>query len=198
MTRFGTIVTIALGAFVLNACSSTKLETAWQAPAASPVAFTKVLALAITSDKAQRRVTETEICRQVQTATCVPAYTIIPETETLDVEKAKARVKAAGFDGAIVFRVVSAREKVTYVPPSYGPSFWGYYGHALPTTYAPGYEHTDTLVRVETSVYSVSADQLIWVGTTETMNPSSVPDLVGEVAAEVAADMRKRGLLAAK
>ena len=54
---------------------------------------------------------------------------------------------------------------------------------------------SDTLVKVETTVYDLKADQLVWVGTTETLNPKDVPELVDGVATAVAADMREHGLL---
>lgn len=186
---------LAALALLASACSATKVVTAWLAPDQGEVRFSKVLALAISDDQAFRRTAEKAICEQVQPVDCQPASKVLTPEQLRDVEAAKAAVKAAAFDGAVVFRVVSEREKVTYVPPSYGPTFWGYYGYAFNTAYAPAYYHTDTLVRVETSIYSVGGDRLIWVGTTETMNPDSVPGLVDEVAKAVGGDMRKQGLL---
>jgi hypothetical protein len=183
-------------ALLASACSATKVVTAWRAPDEGEVRFSKILALAISDDEAFRRAAEKAICEQVQPVDCQPASKVLTPEQMRDVAAAKAVVKAAGFDGAVVFRVVSEREKVTYVPPSYGPTFWGYYGYALNTAYAPAYYRSDTLVRVETSIYSVGGDRLIWVGTTETMNPKSVPGLVDEVAKAVGGDMRKQGLLA--
>jgi hypothetical protein len=198
MTRLIRVATCAITALAASACSSTKLTTAWRVPAAQPVAFTRILALAISDNQSFRRTVEEEICKRVQPVPCQEAYTVIPWDATYNVEEAKARVKAAGFDGAIVFRVIGEHEKVTWVPPTYGPTFWGYYGYAWPATYSPGYHRVDKLVRIETTIYSVTDDKLIWVGTTETMNPSSVPKLVDEVAGEVARDMREHGLLAAR
>jgi hypothetical protein len=185
-----------VAAVVVSACSSTKLTTAWRAPTQEPIRFTKVLALAINDSEAFRREAEDAICGRVQPTRCVAAYNVIPPGELSDVDKAKARVKAAGFDGAVVFRVVDARDRVTYVPPTYGPTFWGYYGYAAPMMVSPGYNQVDRLVRVETSIYSVTDDRLLWVGTTETVNPTSLPKLVEEIAAAVAKDMRKAGMLA--
>jgi hypothetical protein len=91
--------------------------------------------------------------------------------------------------------VVSADEKVTYVPPSYGPTFWGYYGYARPMAYDPGYIRTDTVVRVETSIYSLREDRLLWVASSETMNPKSVDTLVAEVAKAVRAELERSKLI---
>jgi hypothetical protein len=151
----------ALAIVAFCSCSSTKLVTQWQAPSVQPLSFTKVLALAIAPEASQRRKAEQALCKEVTSVPCEPAHRVIPESEMGDAQQAKALVQRAGFDGALVFRVVSAREKVTYVPPSYGPTFWGFYGYARPMVYAPGYARTDQIVRVETSIYSLREDRLL-------------------------------------
>jgi hypothetical protein len=112
-----------------------------------------------------------------------------------DIPAAKALVRKEGFDGALVVRVVSDREKVTYRPPSYGPTFWGYYGYTR--TYDPGYYHTEQLVRVETSIYSIAQDKLLWVGTTETVDPKSLSTLVEEVSKAVREELVLEGAIPA-
>jgi len=107
----------------------------------------------------------------------------------------KALVVRAGFDGAVVVRVVDTREKVTYKPPSYGPTFWGYYGYARPVARTPGYYRTDQILRLETSIYSITQDQLLWVGTTETMNPSSLPETVEAVVTAVRDELERDKLI---
>ena len=55
---------------------------------------------------------------------------------------------------------------------------------------------TDTIVSVETLVYSFVQDKLLWAGMSETMNPSRADELVRELAGKVASQMEKEGLLA--
>jgi len=189
-TTLGVLVALAF-----TSCSSTKLVTKWQAPSVEPLAFTKILALALAPEESLRRVAEEDLCAQVTSVTCKPAYLVIPESEMGDVAKMKALVQRAGFDGAVVFRVVSAKENVTYVPPSYGSTFWGYYGYARPIVYSPGYYRTDQIVRVETSIYSLRQDQLLWVATTDTVNPKSVDSLVEDVAKAVRRELEREKLI---
>jgi len=183
-------------AILAAGCATTKVTTAWRAPEARPITFTKVLALVPTDDQSLRRVGETEICKRVQPTSCTPSYSIFPQGALPPVDEAKARLRAAGFDGAVVLRLIGQREQQTYVPPTYGygPG-WDFYGRAYPMMISPGYVRSDTLVKVETTVYDLTADQLVWVGTTETLNPKNVPELVDGVATAVAADMREHGLL---
>ena len=176
-------------------CSSTRVVTQWQAPSVERLTFTKILALALAPEESLRRTAEADLCNQVTSVTCKPAYLVIPDSEMGDVDRMKALVQRAGFDGALVFRVVSADEKVTYVPPTYGPTFWGYYGYARPMAASPGYYRTDKVVRVETSIYSLREDRLLWVATTETMNPSSVNSLVEDVAKAVRRELERAKLI---
>ena len=182
-------------AITLSSCSSTHVVTAWRDPATSQITFTKILALVIGRDQASVRAGEDDLCHQVAKVTCKPAYLAIPDSMRSDIPAAKALVRKEGFDGALVLRVVSDREKVTYKPPSYGPTFWGYYGYTR--AYDPGYYHTDQLVRVETSIYSIAQDKLLWVGTTETVNPKSLSILIEEASKAVREELILEGAIPA-
>ena len=50
-------------------------------------------------------------------------------------------------------------------------------------------------MRVETLVYSLQQNKLIWAGQSKTTNPSRVDDFVRELAVGVAEEMKKAGLL---
>jgi hypothetical protein len=118
----------------------------------------------------------------------------IPDSMIAEVEKAKALTLKEGFDGAVVMRVVDARKRVTYVPPAYGPTFWGYYGAAWPIAHRGRY-HEDHVVVVETAIFSLARDRLLWIGATETLNPESLPELVEEVAEAVRGELVRRDLI---
>jgi hypothetical protein len=180
-------------AITLSSCSSTHVVTAWRDPATSQITFTKILALVIGGDQALVRAGEDDLCHQVSRVPCKPSYLAMPDSMRKDIPAAKALVRKEGFDGAIVLRVVSEREKVTYRPPSYGPTFWGYYGYTR--AYDPGYYHSDQLVRVETSIYSIAQDKLLWVGTTETVNPKSLGVLIEEVGKAVREELVLEGAI---
>jgi hypothetical protein len=50
-------------------------------------------------------------------------------------------------------------------------------------------------VRVETSIYTLREDQLLWVAPTETMNPKSVGSLVEDVAKAVRREREREKLI---
>jgi hypothetical protein len=96
-------------------------------------------------------------------------------------------------------RLIKSERQVTQVPGAYAmpyPRFWGCYGHAWPIVYDPGYLRTDTIVQVETKVYSLTDDKLIWADLSETFNPRDAQALVRSGAQAVANDLQKQGLIA--
>ena len=54
---------------------------------------------------------------------------------------------------------------------------------------------TDTVVTVETLVYSLKQHKLVWGGQSRTTNPNKVDDFVSEVAMTAAKELRKEGLI---
>jgi hypothetical protein len=92
-------------------------------------------------------------------------------------------------------RVVAVEREATWAPGTWTGTYYAYGGWPA---YYSGDVQVDTYVRVETNVYSVPDDRLVWASASETTNPSSVRSLVEKTAKAVADEMRKQGLLASK
>lgn len=186
--------------FAASGCATTRVAESWRNPDATATQFRKVLAVAVVDDPELRRRAEDEIISHLRSPDALPSRAVIPDAERGDVEKAKARLRAAGFDGAVVLRPLAVEERVTYVPPSYTvgpyPSFYGYYGHAWAHSYDPGYTRVDTILRVEVLIYSIERDALLWSGVTETFQPDSLREVVTDIAAAVVKVLERDGLLA--
>ena len=63
-------------------------------------------------------------------------------------------------------------------------------------TYSTGSVQTDEWVTIETLIYSLNQDKLLWAGTSRTSNPEGLQGLVTEVADAVASEVVKQGLIA--
>ena len=61
--------------------------------------------------------------------------------------------------------------------------------------YDPGYIRSETVLHIETLVYSLEQNKLIWAGQSKTTNPDSVDALVKELVGQVAGEMKKAGLV---
>ena len=191
-----------LGTGLMSCGPSTTLKNSWRDPSfTGPLEFNKVLVVMVTKDGSTRRTVEDDIAQRISAkrqVEAVPSYTILMESDLRNTEHAKQIVRDAGFDGAVMLRVVGVDKETTYVPGTY-PSpyynFWGYYDYAWPAVYDPGYMQTDTIVNIETMVYSIKDEKLVWTGTTESFNPSDVDDLVAGIGAAVSSEMAKEGLI---
>jgi hypothetical protein len=193
-----TAALIWVGAIAITGCAhSTELATSWRDPAATSARFHHVIALFVSRDAALRRSAEDRMASQI--AGGVPAYTIVPDSEVRDASRVQQRVRDAGFDGAVVMRVVGVELQPNYaVGNSWygGPTdLWGYWGTSWGYVYDPGYVMPDKIVTVESAVYSVPENKLIWAGRTETFNPSSLKKLIDGVVRVSVKRMRKEGLL---
>jgi len=196
MTKHPSRLTIGslLGIVLLGGCGMTRVTTTWKAPEVRTIRFTKVVAFVIAKDEAVRRNGEHELCQQIKSVPCAPAYAVVADANRGNVDALARQVDAAGFDGAVVLRYAGQRTEQTYVPTAAAP-LWGYYGYGWGVAYDPGYVRQDQLVEVETAVYSVPDRKLLWVGKTESMNPREVRRTVDEIADAVAAQMRKEGVI---
>ena len=187
---------VVAAAFVLAACGSTTLTDVWKAPDTARLQFKKVLVVAISKDITWRRTIEDELVRQIRDVQAVASYQFFADGEPRDWAGARERLKAAGFDGLVTFRLAGVDKQQTYVPPVYASrGIGGYWGYAWPAVATPGYTVTDTLVQVETLVYELGDDKLVWASRSRSFNPANSKDLVNEVVDAVRDEMKKQGLI---
>jgi len=179
--------------------TSTKLTAVWKAPDAAGTRFKKILVAAQTKEQATRRSMESHLVSRI--ANSQASYELMTEEETRDQARAKAKIAAAGFDGAVVVRFVGKDTQTTYVPGTtwYGPapygSFSGYWGYGWGAVYDPGYLVTDTIISLETHVYDIGKDKLIWASKSDTVSPTSMNDLVNSLVDATVAEMKKQKVL---
>jgi hypothetical protein len=193
---------------LLAACAGTPttFTSTWKSPdvhAVSPVGKT-IAAVFVTKNDGQRRSAEDLLVQDINAtgAHGVASYTIMPSGQGISGEEARKQLRAAGADGAVFMRVVGKDQQVTYSPGTAYPSYYGgfgpYWGYGWSTAYSPGYLQTDTLISVETLVYSLSSDKLLWAGTSTTQNPDNLGALISGVAGAVTQEMVKEGMLVTK
>ena len=197
MRAAGSLLVVCLAALVVGACASTKMTSTWRDPAIEQLQFRKVVGIALTADPTLRRLAEDEFVRAVGATQGIAGYTLIPDEELRDREAARARLEAAGVDGAVVYRLASVEERERWVPPTTYGGMWSYWGWAGPQVWEPGYLTTDQFVQVETAAYSVGDARLVWAGRSQTINPSTVEDLIDDVVRVTVAELRKEQLLPA-
>jgi hypothetical protein len=187
------------------ACSSTEFVSTWRSPTAQPLrlAGTKVVAVFMSKKEGVRRHAEDAMAREITKhgAQGVASYTVIDERLIRDEKFARSAFERLGFAGSVVMRVVGNQTQVTYTPsywtayPYYGHYWGGYWGWGWGSVYAPGYLETEKVVSVETLIYSLRQDQLVWAGVSRTTDPSNLDSFIEELAGAITDQMKSDGLL---
>ena len=204
-----TLLAAASLALLLAGCATTTFTSTWKAPDAQPLQFhagDKVIAMVMAGSTALRRSAEANLADELDKRGLkgVPAYTLISDADIKDETKANAAINAADAVGIVVMRPKGKEQKVSSTPsayygsPYYGGFWGGYYGYGWGGYYDPGTIRTDTYVSIETLIYDLRQNKLIWAGQSTTMNPSEVESFVGELAEAVSNELRKSGLVAAQ
>jgi hypothetical protein len=182
--------------------AKTKFQSVWKSPDAHGATFggKKVAALIIDKDESLRISGEEALVRELNARGMqgVASYTIVPREELQNPDKARVWYEQAGVEGVVAFRLVSDEKRRTWQPsswssPYYG-SLWGYYGYGWGTVYDPGYVRDDRVVSLETLIFSVPKNVLLWAGMSETENPKNAAAVVAEVVKEAAKELKKQGL----
>jgi hypothetical protein len=186
----------------LAAAPKPKFTSVFKTPAAREVSFAgkKVAALVITDDQGLRVAGEEALARELTARGLqgVAAYRIIPREETKVPERAKAWFEQSGVEGVVAMRPVSSEQKINYTPstwvnPYYG-TLWGYYGYGWGSVYVPGSSSRETVVTVETTIYSVSRDALLWAAVSETKDPKTLGTFVQDLVTASVKELQRQGL----
>jgi hypothetical protein len=187
--------------------TATVFSDSWKDPSAGRLAFKKVLVLAMHPEEIIRRSTENRMAENITRTEAIPAHTFLTQEDVRNVEAAKAKVRERGFDGAVIIRLLEVSEQERYAGGRYasdpvyrssaGPmySFWGYYGAYYPVIYESGYTVSREYLIIETRIYSVADEKLLWSGLSKTPRPDSMRELMDDLARAAAEQLKAEGLL---
>jgi hypothetical protein len=181
--------------------STTTFSSSWKSPTARPlqVQGAKVAAVVIMTDVASRRAAEDKLAKEITArgGVGVPMYTLV-ESSNLEGEPiAREALEKADVKGVVVLH--PAETETETVPQDYTQapynSYWdGYYSYG----FGSPWDNTPKqrpFVTVETLVYSLAQNQLVWAGRSKTTNPATVNNLIMEVAAATATELSNYALL---
>jgi hypothetical protein len=195
------LTTVAFVAAVAALSASVKFTSTFKSLDAGSISFVgkKVAALVITNDDSLRVAGEESLARELNALgmQAVATYRIAPKEEMARAETAKPWFEKANVEGVVAVRQVSM-DTETYTTGIWTTAnystLWGYYGYGWTSVYAPASSRTQTVVVVETTIYSVPRNQLIWAAVSKTTNPRDVRGFFDELSKEMVKEMQKQGL----
>ena len=174
---------VALGLLVAACSASTKMVQSWTTPDFQPGTVKKVFVVGIAQDKSLRRLYEDTFVAEVKKrgADAGPAYALLPDLGTVNKEVVGALLLKDGYTHVLVTRVVSVQDQETYYPPTtvsvgvgYGgyPGWYGGWGPYVSMSYGfvttPGYTTVERVVGLETNVYDLASEKMVYSGMTQT------------------------------
>jgi hypothetical protein len=199
------VLAVAAGLAIVAATAKTKIaETpeAKQAPEGPPK---KILVLAIVTDPTNRTRFEDALSGELSLrgAKAVSSFVSFPELPTERAVFEKTLV-ADGFDAVTVSRLVGKDDKLVWTPgmQQYSSSYvglgpWGAYWYTYQLVNIPGYLNAETSVRIRTDMWRTSGTDghLVWSGTTDTFEPTTMTQAAYEIGVAVAKSLAKAKLI---
>ena len=198
-------VLAATAAVTLAACATTSLQSTWKDPSAAPLNLKgkKVVALVVTDEEALRYAGGGRggpRDHRARREWASPPTRLLPQAQIRNKERARAIFEKEGIEAVVVVRPVAKEKELSgsfSSNPGYssfwGPGFWG--GGWGGGWGGDGYLRTDTILIVETLVYSLQQNKLVWASQSKTMNPTQVGSFMRELSKTLGTEMEKQGLL---
>ena len=192
------LILVSLGIVLLASCANTKVVEHWADPDFN-AKLKNIMVLSLNQSDKSRRLFENSFLdalkqRNIQS---LASYTLLPSNEDLDKEKVKAAITGSDIDAVLVLRSVKITKEERHVQAQSSStrynSFYSYVGEYRPTYSA--YTTDDTLVHMETNLYAVDGEKLIWTGKTESFNPSDVNAYLVDLTKTVLDKIDKTGFI---
>ena len=110
-------------------------------------------------------------------------------------------VNNKGIEAVLITRLVDTKEEKVFrqastnVGSPYYLNFNNYFSHAQTQMSSPGYMATQTVVLLETNLYQVKGQELIWSMSSDTVESGSIQQLMKSVTSKVLASLKKDNLI---
>jgi hypothetical protein len=214
--HFGALCVCLLALAACKTTTATSFSQSYQNPGYGNTVFKRVLVVGVAQDAAGRKAFEDALASAIASegGTAAPSYTVLPNDEKFSEDELHAVIERDGVDGVLVTRLLSVdKETENYTPPTqhlnaqtrYYAGGWGYgfgyggyygmYGTTFTEIHSPGYFETSTTLKLETNLYSVATNELVWTGQSETIDPDSIEDARESVTKAVAKKLKDQGLI---
>lgn len=199
MKKFTLIVVAFILSSILYSCGSmTYITDTWEKQGFSGKKFTKLVVLAVAKDNmVGRRMIEDATVGELKAngINAVVSYDLLAygdfdkdndgkvDDQKEAEESIKTKMKDVNADGVLVLKLKDVKSEQKYVAgsPSYIPSnyyapYYNYYFMSYNMVYSPGYYVNNTDVYIESSIYDLQKNEMVYSLLSETANPTSLRD----------------------
>ena len=201
---------------MLFACSSTDITGSWTNPDFKGK-VKKIYLVGIAQDEMNRRVFEDSFSNHLFSmgVSTESSYRDIMTSDEVNKDTLAQKMAEKGCDAVLLTRLIGQRKETVvihggysgYMPgPYYGgrgryarPSHynnWGsYYGHRHNVFYTPPSKNEYIILTVESVMYDLRTEELIWSAQLETTVEASIDNMMKNYVEQVAEDLKEKGLI---
>ena len=193
---------LILGFLSLHSCSSTKTELTaiWEDDTFEEPPFKKILVVGLAKKESVRRSFEEDFAKQLQKrgTEAISSAQVLPPDQKIEKEVIKSSIEGTGIDAVIVSRLLSVEDQDDIVPGETRLVPHTYYDH-LYRHYVSTYQEVEIppsvleqkVISIETNLYSVEFEKLVYSAVTETFDPATTDDVIQSLSRVVVEDLRE-------
>lgn len=203
------------GLFVLlTSCANTKISTSWVEPD-NKKSYNDLLIIGISESEQNRRAYESNFVEVLRSHGIegVASYKIISSKEKISRDNVSKAIEGMNVDAVITTHVVAVDEETIYRPGasyvvggSYGPGYshgyygglYSYYPHVSGYVNEPGYYTTHKTYTIESNLYDVESEELVWSARSRTFSPESVDEVIVDLTKLLIKDLKEKNVIKIK
>ena len=144
-----------------------------------------------------RRIFEDEFVSQFKQrgVKATSSYRLLPDEDLRDEEKLGSTVRESGSDTILMTRILDIRKDTQYNPPEYAyvGGWHGYYNRAYQVS--PGYTVEYETAVLETNLYDLKTDKLIWSARSDTPADGSAGKHIKDFARSIISQLADAKLI---
>ena len=188
---------------VLTSCGSKmKVLHSWTDDSLKGYSVDDVLVIGFTRDHTSQRLFEDSFVEAfvAENITATQSYKTAGWETKPDKTKVKEAIMKSGARTVLMTRVIDKKTKtntypgsVHYAPSPYYRGMYGYYGFSV--TYSPPTTTTTEILYLESNLYDVASEKLIWTALTEAKDPTRIKADFNKFVKVVMDDLRQQNLL---
>jgi len=189
--------------FLIISCAGTKLTHKQVNEAYKGKPVSDILVIAITGNEDSRRSFERKFVAHLKSAgvEAISSKDAIPMPSDLKMKKETILNAVNQFknDAVIITNLIDKEEKEVYVRGGgANRGYYSFYNSRYTYSYAPSHSGTSKTLLLETNLYDVKTEKLIWSGKSKTWGKDSKDRIINDVIKVVIDDLQNNKLISPK
>lgn len=204
-----TKVTLLVATIIfVSSCTNTKISQSWVEPRHKKI-YNDMLIIGIGESEQNRRAYESYFVEELRLrgTEAEASYKLIKSDQKIERETVAKAIKGLDIDAVLVTHLVAVDEETIYRPsmdymPRYGGGYYGglysYYPHVNTYVHRPGYYTTHETYTIESNLYDVESEELIWSARSRTFSPESTDEVIVDLTKLLINDLIDKNLIKKK